>query len=77
MQMNDSGDQVFGDNIDKILSDKIIEHTEMSEKDTENSSQNNKQKSKSTVIIISLVLLIASVLIFTAKKSYSSFFDKK
>lgn len=75
--MDNSGDQVFGDNIDKILSEKIIEHTEMSEKTCQNNEKNYEKKNISTILSISLLLIISTITFCIIQKSYSTIFTKK
>lgn len=59
--MNNSGDPVFGDNIDEILSNKIINHTEMSEKDDDIKENYNTKKSSLNPLfkIASFTILVA------------------
>lgn len=60
--MNNSGDPVFDDNVDKILSEKIINHTEMSEKEEE---LKNDSKAKNSFIKAFLTTTILTFVFFT------------
>lgn len=67
--MNDSGEQVFGDNIDEILSNKIINHTELSERKEElNKQDKEKKESFSTFLKFILITLSVSTIFYLSRK---------
>lgn len=62
--MSNSGDPVFGDNIDEILSEKIINHTEMSEKEQVLSNKDESQGKLFKILLKTAILTFLSISLY-------------